>query len=250
MDPLLVLHRAPLGTAWNAAFFPRAAAIFGARQQFPRAPSARQAPAPPGTSLHEKCCVNATWSAFLPRILLGFPHLSRNKAFPKILLVGMLPFPHPFSPARRPLFGLALRQVHVWLQLEGVSQCKCRSRRHPWVLACGHWGGDPTESLQYLQLCDVPSWPAPPSPPCSQGIPGTCSNGLGVLRACKCPPPALASQCRFKGHGCLETGGNLWLRCDSGQIRGDRGPPPRSASRRSHGRSAPPETPWGMQNGP
>lgn len=165
MDPLLVLHRAPLGTAWNAAFFPRAAAIFGARQQFPRAPSARQAPAPPGTSLHEKCCVNATWSAFLPRILLGFPHLSRNKAFPKILLVGMLPFPHPFSPARRPLFGLALRQVHVWLQLEGVSQCKFRSRRHPWVLACGHWGGDPTESLQYLQLCDVPSWPAPPSRP-------------------------------------------------------------------------------------
>lgn len=27
---------------------------------------------PPGTSLHEKCCVNATWSAFLPRIPLGF----------------------------------------------------------------------------------------------------------------------------------------------------------------------------------
>lgn len=53
--------------------------------------------------------------------------LSTNKASPAILLIGgtLSSCPHPFltlsglKPLRCLLFGLALRQMHVWLQLEG-----------------------------------------------------------------------------------------------------------------------------------
>lgn len=122
MDPpLLVLHRAPLGTASNAAFS-QSCCNFWRQAAIP--PAARQALAPPGTGLHEKCCVNATWSAFLP---LAFPHLSRNKAFPKILLPGTCPGLIPCPP----LFGLALRQVQCGYSWRGRVQCEFRSR--PWA---------------------------------------------------------------------------------------------------------------------
>lgn len=89
-----------------------------------------------------------------------------------------------------------------------------------------------------------------PSFPQLLGHPWRLFQQPGSPQGLQVPTTPSASQCRFKGRSCLETGGNLWLRCDSGQTGGgDRGPPSRSVSRRSHGRSTPPKTPWGMQNG-
>lgn len=129
------------------------------------------------------------------------PHLSRNEAFflkKKGLFFLLKSLWWGCCPSLLPphLFGLALRQVNVWLQLEGgVSASFGAESTLGWA-----WGGAPRESSQYLQLWDVPSCPVHPSLS-SQSVPGDFSNILGVFRACQVLTTPSASLREWRSRG-------------------------------------------------